>query len=271
MQDKIKKVLKEYLEMKEMGIDVKRLEKNIPKNYMLQTVKDREEFALEYKMLDKLKLLRQEILNLIKNLNWQELNFREETYNEYYLVFPKKIQNLMLQYKNMYEKINFERTSKELDNFNDDISDVDNVYIGIDSLHRTHFPDGLPNSFKGLNLGFKLYRKLLDVVEYIHSTHDAQAPIHNIYYQLIREKDVNCVVTKNSVLVMKKDLEKKYKIKLVNQFLTFGDYLYYNKNVVFDGALQKQIGVDNLKEMVRQSRHYIKKGYYEGEDSDVEY
>jgi hypothetical protein len=134
------------------------------------------------------------------------------------------------------------------------------VYLYLDPGNRTHFPIGLPKSFQGYNLGYKIYRRLLNTLTYMQSSFNATYEVQNIYRALLKENDVNCVIIENSVLLLKKEMSINKKINVIYDFI-YNSYLslrkkepyMVNKDVILDSDLLKSIGQRNIKDIFQKS------------------
>lgn len=254
MRDKIRKILQEYKEVKEMGVSLSKLEKSIPSNYLLKNIKGYDKSKSYYELQDELINLRLEILEMLKNMQWSELKVKKRGGSKNYFVFPKNIVDKIKEFNKIFRKIERKIYLKpDLVAFQDDGYHIINENINIETEfnNRTHFPIGIPESFKGMSLGYKLYRKLVDSIDYIQSDIFSSPGVRSIYLKLIQDKDLNCVVTDKDVLVLKKSMTKFNKEYFVYDFITKitedNDKKYIlNKNLILDTQLLKELGEKNV-------------------------
>jgi hypothetical protein len=242
-------MLNKNKEVNEMGLSIPKLKKTIPQNYLLKSIKEKEKRDKEKKQIKELYLIKEKILFLFKNLDWRRIKIKNSEYDVFLFRYPENIEKEMINFKTKYEKIAI-TSLMDLEYFYRDIKYMmsDNVDINLESNHRTHF-SGIPESFKGMNLGFKLYRKLVDSVGYIMSDISASDGVKIIYYQLTQEKDLNCVVTKKDVLIIKKDWPKMVPIE---KFLEFSSIIRFKfgVNIIFDSDLQKKLGMRRINALL---------------------
>ena len=131
--------------------------------------------------------------------------------------------------------------------------------------NRTHFPDGLENWLKGLGLGLKIYRKILNKLGHIVSEENASSSVQKIYTDLIQFKEVNCVLIKDSTLVIEKRLSKERKQRIVAEFIyeQYYDFNHpkfkLNKTIVFDSSLLSELGKSKVEELIDRLYKFSKK------------
>jgi hypothetical protein len=98
------------------------------------------------------------------------------------------------------------------------------------SLQRSHFPNnGIPNALKGANLGYKLYRALLQKFKYLRSNTAGTTEKDYAWQSMISPKkdaqgnltedDVHAIVAQSSVFAMIKSLSNAEKIRLATAFI----------------------------------------------------
>jgi hypothetical protein len=295
----IKNILREESEVKEMGIKINKLVSRQPGNYLVKSMKAKEKNKKESEkiqlkqmrfdsLVESLSEMYNNIRESIKNLDWRELKLYQ--YNRhYYVIFPRKIMSMCTAFNKLYDKIqdiyhyksHFLKTfrfSNELESMyvaiNGYMSDYSNLpkgvsgielYLDSGTLNRTHFPGGLPYSFLGLNLGVKVYRKMLDDKGFIQSGSDASESAQNMWRQLIQSSDLSCAITKYGVIVFDKNLSKEEKIKYLAEFVLdkYGDErrrrsFDVDKDIFFDSALTSQIGRNNIQKMLDDIFQYTK-------------
>lgn len=280
MKDLIRKVLKEEAEMSEMGISLGKIKASQPKNYLVKALASKEKKAESRnelkKMSQKANELYSEIDNDLKNIDWQEITFVE--HNEFfYFVLPSGIKRKMEKLCSIYnELINNDYTSsltseEKIGTMCADYETVilhDHIYLYIDEpRNRTHFPQGLPLSLLGYNLGFKIYRKLLNILEFMISEENATAEVQGIYRKLIQLPDINCIIYKDSVLVMEDDLPKDKVIEIVSESIYERYFdsksqkkLVLNRSILVNSKLLRIIGETRLLNMMDELFYLAKDG-----------
>lgn len=76
-------------------------------------------------------------------------------------------------------------------------------------LNRTHFPGGIPNTLKGLGLGYIIYEGLVRYLGYASSRPDASNSAQKVWSQIAKDPEFEGIVSNNMILVFKKDFEHK--------------------------------------------------------------
>ena len=292
MRDLIFKFLREEAEMVEMGIKVSRLKSLQPKQYLVKTTKKEQKAAEEKKRLktitDKVNQLFAQISDDLKNLNWEDISlFQKGMF--YHVILPSKIKTKMRRLADFYGELvendytNLVSPREKIEQFYDDYFDFledDFIYTYVDApRNRTHFPKGLPKTLLGYNIGIKIYKQMLNTLGFIQSEPNATKEVQAIYRKLIESPDVNCVIYKDLVLLMKKSLTKDEKIKIVGESI-FERYqnrptskkLVINQSIVLDSNLMREIGEKRLQSMIDDIYYYSKENFrVPFEDMDFDY
>lgn len=292
MRDLIFKVLREEAEMAEMGIKVSRLKSLQPKQYLVKTTKKEQKAAEEKKRLktitEKVNELYSQITDDLKNLNWEDISlFQKGMF--YHVILPSKIKTKMRRLADFYGELvendytNLVSPKEKIEQFYDDYFDFledDFIYTYVDApRNRTHFPKGLPKTLLGYNIGIKIYKQMLNTLGFIQSEPNATKEVQAIYRKLIESPDVNCVIYKDLVLLMKKSLTKDEKIKIVGESI-FERYqnrptskrLVINQSIVLDSNLMREIGEKRLQSMIDDIYYYSKENFrVPFEDMDYDY
>jgi len=292
MRDLIFKLLREEAEMAEMGIKVSRLKSLQPKQYLVKTTKREQKAAEEKKRLktitEKVNQLFAQISDDLKNLNWEDISlFQKGMF--YHVILPSKIKTKMRRLADFYGELvendytNLVSPKEKIEQFYDDYFDFledDFIYTYVDvPRNRTHFPKGLPKSLLGYNIGIKIYKQMLNTLGFIQSEPNATKEVQAIYKKLIESPDVNCVIYKDLVLLMKKSLTKDEKIKIVGESI-FERYqnrptsrkLVINQSIVLDSNLMREIGEKRLQSMIDDIYYYSKENFrVPFEDMDFDY
>ena len=281
MRDLIFKLLREEAEMAEMGIKVSRLKSLQPKQYLVKTTKKEQKAAEEKKRLktitEKVNELYSQITDDLKNLNWEDISlFQKGMF--YHVILPSKIKTKMRRLADFYGELvendytNLISPKEKIEQFYDDYFDFledDFIYTYVDApRNRTHFPKGLPKTLLGYNIGIKIYKQMLNTLGFIQSEPNATKEVQAIYRKLIESPDVNCVIYKDLVLLMKKSLTKDEKIKIVGESI-FERYqtrptskrLVINQSIVLDSNLMREIGEKRLQGMIDDIYYYSKENF----------
>jgi hypothetical protein len=288
----IRKILREEAEMSEMGIKVSRLKSLQPKQYLVKTTKKEEKATEEKKRLktitEKVNTLFSQISDDLKNLNWEDIYLHPNGVF-FYVILPSKIKTKMRRLADLYGELvendytNLVSPKEKIEQFYDDYFDFlenDFIYVYVDKpRNRTHFPKGLPKTLLGYNIGIKIYKQMLNTLNFIQSEPNATKEVQSIYRKLIESPDVNCVIYKDLVLLIKRSITKDEKIKIVGESI-FERYilkpnskkLVINQSIILDSSLMKEIGEKRLQSMVDDIYYYSKDNFrVPFEDMDYDY
>jgi hypothetical protein len=282
MRELIKRILKEEAEMTEMGISLKRLKTLQPKQYLVKSS------AKEKKSAEKKEVLKDitkdvnslyvKITEDLRNINWQDLTLNKQMLkgtNFYHVIFPSKIMNNIDELVSLYTTLeennytNLITPSDKIQQLVDDYFDViedENIYVYVDEpRNRSHFPQGLPSSLLGYNLGLKIYKKLLDDLSFIQSDPLATKEVQAIYKKLISSPDVNTILYKESTILIDRQIDRYYKIRILEESI-YEKYLQNNtsrklildRTIILDSSLKKEIGVNRIQKMIDDIYYYAK-------------
>jgi hypothetical protein len=278
MKDLIKKILKEEAEVKEMGISMNKLRASQPKNYLVKSLEAREKTADLKKHLKKItnkcNPLYYDITQDLKKMKWQDVILYEES-GFFYFMLPKKIVDKMFQLCEYFKELETNNSLNGLDSAEkvkqmcSDYSKyihTPHIYLYLDyPRNRTHFPEGLPKSLLGFNLGVKIYRKILNTTKFMQSHNDASKDAQELYRKLMQMPDINAVAYNDSVLLIEDGVPKKEVIEILTESI----YEYYqrkpsrklilNRTVVVSTKLMKLIGENNFLYMLYDLFYYAKK------------
>jgi hypothetical protein len=279
MRDLIAKIIREEAEVKEMGISMGKLRASQPKNYLVKSLKDKEEGqwlkdALKEMSNDCNKLYSQ-IDESLKNISWEEIELHEQG-KFFYIVLPSEIRKKMLELTEIYEELaenNYTNGLVPLNKIKQMAEDYREfiqpiwIYMYIDQpRNRTHFPKGLPKSLLGYNLGVKIYRKLLNFLGFMQSEQNASKDVQEVYRKLLQMREINAVVYKDSVLLLEDGLSKDEVIDIVGEsiyerYLTkvSKKKLVLNRSIIVSSKLLKMIGETRLLNMMYELFYTAKK------------
>jgi hypothetical protein len=279
MRDLIVKIIREEAEVKEMGISMGKLRASQPKNYLVKSLKDKEEGqwlkdALK-EMSEECNKLYSEIDESLKNISWEEIELHEKG-KFFYIVLPSEIRKKMSELTETYEELaenNYTNGLVPLNKIKQMAEDYREfiqpiwVWMYIDQpRNRTHFPKGLPKSLLGYNLGVKIYRKLLNVLGFMQSEENASKDVQEVYRKLLQMREINAVVYKDSVLLLEDGLSKDEVIDIVGEsiyerYLTKASKkkLVLNRSIIVSSKLLKMIGETRLLNMMYELFYTAKK------------
>jgi hypothetical protein len=261
-----------------MGISMSKLKAAQPKNYLVKSLKDKEKTADLKKQMkaatQKCNTLYSQITQELKKIKWQDI-ILEEYGGFFYFTLPKKITDKMFEMcENYYElevnnSLNGLTSPEKMKQMCYDYNNFiykEHIYLYLDyPRNRTHFPQGLPKSLLGYNLGVKIYRKILSKAKFIQSERNASKDAQEMYRKLMQMPDVNVVAYPDSVLLIEDGLPKDEVIDILTESI----YLYYqmypnrklilNRTILISSKLLKLVGESNLLNMMYELFYYSKK------------
>ena len=279
MRDLIKKIIREETEIKEMGINLRKLQASQPKNYLVKSLKDKEEGqwlrAALKEMSEECNELYSQIDESLKNISWEEIELHEQG-KFFYIVLPSEIRKKMLELTEIYEELaenNYTNSLIPLNKIKQMAEDyrefIEPIWIWMyidEPRNRTHFPKGLPKSLLGYNLGVKIYRKLLNVLGFMQSEQNASKDVQEVYRKLLQMPSINAVVYKDSVLLLEDGLSKDEVIDIVTdsiyeRYLTKASKkkLVLNRSIIVSSKLLRMIGETRLLNMMYELFYSAKK------------
>jgi hypothetical protein len=279
MRDLIKKIIREETEIKEMGINLRKLQASQPKNYLVKSLKDKEEGqwlrAALKEMSEECNELYSQIDESLKNISWEEIELHEQG-KFFYIVLPSEIRKKMLELTETYEELaenNYTNGLVPLNKIKQMAEDYREfiepiwIWMYIDQpRNRTHFPKGLPKSLLGYNLGVKIYRKLLNFLGFMQSEENASKDVQEVYRKLLQMREINAVVYKDSVLLLEDGLSKDEVIDIVTdsiyeRYLTKASKkkLVLNRSIIVSSKLLRMIGETRLLNMMYELFYSAKK------------
>jgi hypothetical protein len=181
-----------------------------------------------------------EIIRMMKDMSWKDIKFLDgptsggENYQ--FALLPEPIRLKIRESARINPnkaktdfKIGSLAFAKTFDTT--DPSTSSDIHMKVEtSGHRSHFPNlGIPISLKGTNLGYKLYRALLQKFEYLRSNTGGTTSKDYAWQSIVSPKedaqgnltedDVHAIVGEGAVFAMIKSLSRTDKIRHVTDFL----------------------------------------------------
>lgn len=163
------------------------------------------------------KELYDEIITMVKRITWQDLSIAPIN-GSYYIVLPQPIQDKIAQLR----QVNADLANKLGKWY--PMDSTSGVYMNVDSgSNRSHFPGGIPVAMRGLGLGYKCYRRLLEHKTWLTSNTSGTKEKDNAWASIIKKRpdpdDVNAIVGPSNVLAMIKSLSNPRKIEIATNFI----------------------------------------------------
>jgi hypothetical protein len=145
------------------------------------------------------------LMNILKNISIEDIELiphRENNYNmlqTYNVSFGKNLNILWNMQFAAHQSTNFDAIYF----FNTPIT----IECDHGDLNRSHFPKAIPTSVRGLNLGYKIYKKLLIYEGWLTTEDNSAIGAKIVWEKLGSTPDVLGVITACSAYVVMKDLD----------------------------------------------------------------
>ena len=187
-------------------------------------------------------VLFKEIIQMLKDMSWKDIKFVSGgTSGGTRIEFPLLPEPIRAKIKSAarvnntkaisdFRKGNFSFAKTFNDNDPDTTS---NIFMKVESEgegQRSHFPnDGIPVALRGTNLGYKLYRALLEKYEYLRTNTGGTISKDYAWQSIVSPKkdaggnltedDVHAIVGTDAAFAMIKTIPKASKIKYATNFI----------------------------------------------------
>ncbi len=144
-----------------------------------------------------------EVIKLLKELRWQDIVFidggRSGSEKIEIPVFPENIRTKIKEaFRENNQKAKGDLMKGSLafakTHNNEDPASNNSIYMKVDGSQRSHFPnEGIPSALRGTNLGYKLYRALIQKYKWltsnVHGTTEKdyvwQSIVSNIHREIL--------------------------------------------------------------------------------------
>jgi len=184
-----------------------------------------------------------EIMKQLKDMSWKDIAFVDGPnsggYNYQFILLPEAIRENIKALERLdasRAKAAFKKGGFSfLKTFDTAAPDTgSHIHMKVESPgsgQRSHFPNnGIPDELRGANLGYKLYRALLQKFKYLKSNTGGTTEKDYAWQSVISTKkdaagaltedDVHTIVGKSSVLAMIKSLPDAEKIRIAKAFIS---------------------------------------------------
>lgn len=153
------------------------------------------------------------IISRITKISYEDLVYDEKESNKksgtnrnFCFLLPEDIHNDIIKYNSMDD------CEKQIYGY------PYGVDCEVENFHRTHM-DEISQHLKGIGLGYKLYKATAMHIGHLSSESDASSDAKYVWQYLAKDKDFYTILTKDSVLIISKKLEKEKVEDLVFKFL----------------------------------------------------
>ena len=200
----------------------------------------------------------EEVRSGFKTLRWQDIAWKTNGRQEH----PFMPEDLRTKIKQLY-RINRTKAANDIGSWAMDDNPSNEIYMKVDSSdHRSHFPNqGIPTGLRGLKLGYKLYRSLLQKYKYLKSNTAGTTEKDNVWQSLVSAKrdaqgnytedDVHGIVGVDNVFAMIKSLPDSEKISRATSFIenSINKSGITPRNFIIDPELKAILPKDLLAEL----------------------
>lgn len=251
--------IKRFDDLSERGVNLE----NHPETYLAKRKKDVEK-AKSYKTVFN------EVIRMLKEMSWKDITWKiDDTSTRIcYPILPEDVRNKMLE----ASRVNVGMAGNDFKDGSlafaktlngSDINSSNSIFMKVESdaeLQRSHFPNhGIPKSLRGTNLGYKLYRALLEKFKYLRSNTAGTTEKDYVWQSIVSKKpddsDVHAIVTGNDVLAILKTIPDREKINIAKRFISgyVNPSSITSRNFAIDDEL-KAILPDDIKIMIDPAR-----------------
>lgn len=120
--------------------------------------------------------------------------------------------------------------------------------VNKDICNRIDF-DGLPLIYRGLGLGYKIYKALIFEKGYACSYQDASTRAQNVWSKLIKDRDFYSVVMNNTVLCISNKLNKEEIKLIIKKFLRINTDHNTNSPIIISPILMQDPEFKKIHDM----------------------
>ena len=193
-----------------------------------------------------------DFIELIKNINWDELTIEEDENNSnttfYEIRFSEEIENKIENIKEKINRLNHLKQVGENILYGGDIhSFVIRIQVSKINKRIDISGDGIPISIRGLNLGWKLYRAIIEKEEYIITLNKDLSGFGKLLWNSLRNNE-NLVTFfhENGGFCFSMETQPNRIIKILE------NETKYFENLLFDNTfLEKNNALINSSELKR--------------------
>lgn len=148
------------------------------------------------------------IFNKIKNYNISNFNIVEKNYGIF--IYPDK---------------EFIELCKKVD---DTVDENLLFYITINGeFNQIDFTEGIPEQLRGLSIGYKIYKLIIDKFLWITSNKFSSISAYNLWYNLLQDEDLYCFTSSHTSGLISKKINDEELLKIINKIkMNFIDIEY---------------------------------------------
>jgi hypothetical protein len=206
----------------------------------------------EKKQLQIIKRKKEELDEMIKEMTWQDLVVeklnKNGNSNNYEINFNKKIAGRIEEIKNLYETFNhLEDVGQEILFQGEQLSMDCSVQVGTLNNRIDISGDGIPRSIRGLGLGCKIYRAILEKEDYLTSSDHNLSSHGKMLWNSLRRSDLfYTFYHRTRAFCFSSDKEPKEIIQILidnispenfNQMLWDNDFVEKNRSLILNSSL----------------------------------
>lgn len=206
----------------------------------------------EKKQLQIIKSKKEELDKMITEMPWQDIvvvtSKQNGNSNCYEINFNKKIENKINEIQNIYENFNhLEGVGQEILFQGEQLSMDCSIQIGTLNNRVDIGGDGIPRSIRGLGLGCKMYRAILEKEEFLTSC-DYELSSHgkmlwnslrrsNLFYTFYHRTRAFCFSSDKDPKIIIQILENNINPENFNQLLWDKDFVEKNRSLIQNSSL----------------------------------
>lgn len=206
----------------------------------------------EKQQLQNIKDKKRELDEMIKEMTWQDLQVevlpKNGNSNNYEINFNKKIISKIDEIQNIYESFNhLEGVGQEILFQGEQLSMDCSVQVGTLNNRIDINEDGIPRSIRGLGLGCKIYRAILEKEDYLTSL-DHNLSSHGkmlwnslrkneLFYTFYHRTRAFCFSSDKDPVTIIQILEENISPENFNQVLWDADFVEKHRSLILNSSL----------------------------------
>lgn len=206
----------------------------------------------EKQQLQTIKDKKKELDEMIKELPWQDLEVevlqKNGNSNCYVVHFNKKTLDKIKEIKDIYENFkHLEDVGQEILFQGERLSMNCSVQVGTLNNRIDMSDDGIPRSIRGLGLGCKIYRALLDKENYLTSEERSLSSHgkmlwnslrrNNMFYTFYHRTRAFCFSSDKDAITIIQILEENISPESFNQVLWDNDFVEKHRSLILNSSL----------------------------------
>jgi len=163
--------------------------------------------------------------------NYDISNFKYDLSNNHFIIKPDS------NFIELYHKYCLKNNFKKLEDLTFVVSVLPKSLSG--EYNLIDVEDLIPDELKGLSIGYKIYKFVLDKSKFLMTNKNNSPEAKNLWYNLLKDDDMYAGTNKYYNIIIKKDISDELLISILNKVKKF--------SFIFDDELNNKIDKLNGK------------------------